>query len=65
MEFESITVDNDSMSCIITPMETDHIMGITGEKSVILPLPSSPHWAPTTAVILDRLADMKCPRQDL
>ena len=54
MKLVGVSVNNNSVAGIITAMKPYNVVGFPAKKSVTFPLPSSPHCAPTIAVILDR-----------
>ena len=44
-----LAVDDERVAGIVAALEAHHDIGRGESQSTILPLPSSPHWAPITA----------------
>ena len=51
-ELVGLAVDHQGVAGVVPALEADHDLGASESQSTILPLPSSPHWAPTTATLV-------------
>jgi len=51
MKDEFFAIHDQSMASIISTLKTDNTFCITGQKVDDFPLPSSPHWVPTTTTL--------------
>ena len=51
MKNDFLISKDDSMTCVVSPLEANNNVGFCPSRSVILPLPSSPHWAPIIASV--------------
>ena len=47
VELERLAVADDRVAGVVAALEADHQVGCSASRSTTLPLPSSPHWAPT------------------
>ncbi len=50
LEGELLTVDHDAVAGVVAALITNDHVHVARQKSVSFPLPSSPHWVPTTTV---------------
>ena len=64
MENGFFTVDYESMACVVTATVAYNIFSPFSQKIDDLPLPSSPHWVPSTTTLLPIFKITVCLKMD-